>query len=87
MSEGSMIEGRQLEALPYAWPFDESFAPNSTALVLIDWQVDFCGPGGYVDRSPRPARGTATLITPPSLVALLKTERTPLVPLLHPSAL
>ena len=49
---------------------------------LLAWS-----PGGYVDRSPRPARGTATLITPPSLVALLRTERTPLVPLLHPSAL
>jgi hypothetical protein len=49
---------------------------------LLAWS-----PGGYLGRSPRPARGTATLITPPSLVALLRTERTPLVPLLHPSAL
>ena len=49
---------------------------------LLAWS-----PGGYIDRSPRPIRGTATLITPPSLVALLRTERTPLVPLLHPSAL
>ena len=49
---------------------------------LLAWS-----PGGYTERSPRPARGTATLITPPSLVDLLRTERTPLVPLLHPSAL
>jgi len=49
---------------------------------LLAWS-----PGGYIDRSPRPIRGIATLITPPSLVALLRTERTPLVPLLHPSAL
>ena len=49
---------------------------------LLAWS-----PGGYTDRSRRPDRGTATLITPPSLVALLNTERTPLVPLLHPSAL
>jgi hypothetical protein len=49
---------------------------------LLAWSA-----GGYSTRSPRPARGTATLITPPSLVALLRTERTPLVPLLHPSAL
>jgi hypothetical protein len=49
---------------------------------LLAWS-----PGGYRERSPRPTRGTATVITPPSLVALLRTERTPLVPLLHPSAL
>lgn len=39
-----------LEAEPYPWPFDGGFSPSSTALILIDWQVDFCGPGGYVDR-------------------------------------
>jgi biuret amidohydrolase len=39
-----------VEAMPYAWPFNGTFTSDSTALVLIDWQVDFCGPGGYVDR-------------------------------------
>ena len=43
-------------------------------------------PAGYVDARPRPA-GSAALITPPSLVALLGAEREPLVPFLHPSAL
>jgi len=43
-------------------------------------------PSGYAERSPRPG-GRAELLTPPSLVALLRTERRPLVPLLHPSAL
>jgi hypothetical protein len=42
-------------------------------------------PGGYTDRVGR-RRGTATLVTPPSLVALLSSPREPLVPLLHPSA-
>jgi nicotinamidase-related amidase len=37
-------------AQPYNWPFDGALHPESTALILIDWQVDFCGPGGYVDR-------------------------------------
>jgi nicotinamidase-related amidase len=38
-----------VEADPYPWPCDGSFEPGRTALVCIDWQVDFCGPGGYVD--------------------------------------
>ncbi len=37
-------------AEPYRWPYDGSFTAATTALVNIDWQVDFCGPGGYVDR-------------------------------------
>lgn len=50
---------------------------------LLTWS-----PAGYTDRTDRPAGGTATatVITPPSLVALLRTDRTPLVPLVHPSA-
>ena len=43
-------------------------------------------PAGYTDRAPRDPRRVATVITPPSLVKVLATERTPLVPFLHPSA-
>ena len=39
-----------LDAEPYAWPYNGSFEPATTALINIDWQVDFCGYGGYVDR-------------------------------------
>ncbi|MEA2826020.1 MAG: biuret amidohydrolase [Actinomycetota bacterium] len=38
-----------VDAEPYPWPYDGSVDPARTALVCIDWQVDFCGPGGYVD--------------------------------------
>ena len=38
-----------VEAEPYAWPFDGGFDAARTAMINIDWQVDFCGPGGYVD--------------------------------------
>jgi len=34
---------------PYPWPFDGDLRPANTALVIIDMQTDFCGPGGYVD--------------------------------------
>jgi hypothetical protein len=48
---------------------------------LLRWSA-----GGYTARARRPDGARATVITPPSLVALLATDRTPLVPLLHPSA-
>jgi hypothetical protein len=48
---------------------------------LLEWT-----PAGYTARMPRPARRQAQLITPPSLVALLRPARQPLVPFLHPSA-
>jgi nicotinamidase-related amidase len=38
-----------VEADPYGWPYDGDLVPARTALILIDWQQDFCGPGGYVD--------------------------------------
>ena len=38
-----------IDAQPYAWPYDGAIDPARTALVNIDWQTDFCGPGGYVD--------------------------------------
>jgi hypothetical protein len=43
-------------------------------------------PAGYTERVPRPARGRACVVTPPSLVAVLRAGWQPLVPLLHPSA-
>jgi hypothetical protein len=48
---------------------------------LLRWTLE-----GYTDRVPRRAGETATVITPPSLVKVLATERAPLVPFLHPSA-
>jgi len=48
---------------------------------LLGWT-----PGGYAERMRRPAAGEAVLVTPPSLVAVLRAGWEPLVPLLHPSA-
>jgi hypothetical protein len=41
---------------------------------------------GYDVRVPRAARARTTLITPPSLVAVLRAGWDPVVPLVHPSA-
>lgn len=38
-----------VDADPYPWPYDGAIDPARTALICIDWQVDFCGEGGYVD--------------------------------------
>ncbi len=40
---------KTVNATPYPWPFDGDLRPANTALVVIDMQIDFCGPGGYVD--------------------------------------
>ena len=48
---------------------------------LLRWTA-----AGYVDRVPRPAQEVATVLTPPSLVAVLRAGWQSLVPLLHPSA-
>jgi nicotinamidase-related amidase len=38
-----------VDSTPYRWPYDDAIEPSRTALINIDWQTDFCGPGGYVD--------------------------------------
>ena len=48
---------------------------------LLRWS-----PAGYTDRRARPRRCPARLVTPPSLVELLRADWRPVVPLLHPSA-
>jgi len=48
---------------------------------LLDWS-----PAGYTERTARPRRQQVVLITPPSLVTVLRSDWRPLVPLLHPSS-
>ena len=48
---------------------------------LLPWSPD-----GYLTRLPRPANQVATVLTPPSLVAVLNRDWSPLVPFLHPTA-
>ncbi len=38
-----------INADPYPWPYNNDLTPANTALIIIDMQIDFCGPGGYVD--------------------------------------
>ena len=43
-------------------------------------------PAGYVEPPRRSAHGKVVVITPPSLVSVLRHDRRPLVPFIHPSA-
>ena len=48
---------------------------------LLRWTAS-----GYVEPRPRPGNEQALVVTPPSLVAVLRAGWRPLVPFLHPSA-
>ena len=51
-------------AEPYLWPYDGDIVPARTALILIDWQHDFCGPGGYVDTMGYDINATRSGVAP-----------------------
>ena len=74
---------------------DEPFASLPQGAMVIDDGVAFLvardslqrwTPAGYGGGRPRPRRGAATVITPPSLVHVLRRGWEPVVPLLHPSS-
>jgi hypothetical protein len=78
--------GRRLHEEQFAGLPDGAFvlAGGDPYLVRGD-QLLLWSPSGYAGRRPRPG-GRATLITPPSLVAVLRAGWSGAVPLLHPSA-
>jgi hypothetical protein len=78
--------GRRLHEAPLDELPDGTFVLHrSEPCLVLAGELLTWTPAGYTARRAAPQRA-ATVITPPSLVALLRSERTPLVPLLHPSA-
>ncbi len=57
-----------VQADPYPWPFDGPWTVQGTALLLIDWQTDFCGPGGYVDAMGYDLSLTRTPLAPTAVL-------------------
>jgi hypothetical protein len=79
---------QRLHAAPFKDLPDGVFVltDETPQLVLGDELLTWT-PGGYAARAPRPVRGTATVITPPSLTAVLEAGWSGVVPLLHTTAL
>jgi hypothetical protein len=75
------VHEAQLDELP-----DGAFVlRGDDACVVLGSRLWRWTPDGYETPAPRP-RGRAVLITPPSLVEVLRSDWQPLVPLVHPSA-
>ena len=76
------LHRRALDGLP-----DGTFVlrEGSPGLVLGDSLLGW-SPAGYVGRTTRPARVPTNVVTPPSLMEVLRRGWEPTVPLVHPSA-
>ncbi|ORM79067.1 cysteine hydrolase [Pantoea deleyi] len=70
-----------VNSTPYSWPFDGSFTPADTALIVIDMQTDFCGVGGYVDSMGYDVSLTRAPIAP--LQQVLAAMRARQFPVIH----
>jgi nicotinamidase-related amidase len=81
MADFTPTDGTSIEAEPYKWPHDASFSPSTSALVVIDMQVDFCSPGGYLDCQGIPIEPTRAVI--PKIQSLLTAFRRAGFPVYH----
>jgi hypothetical protein len=77
---------RRHEAAIAALPDGTLVLHESEPFLVLGRELRRWTPAGYAKRTPRPVRGDAIVLTPPSLVAVLRAGWQPLVPLLHPSA-
>ncbi|KAJ4388602.1 hypothetical protein N0V93_006060 [Gnomoniopsis smithogilvyi] len=68
-----MVPSRKITAEPYVWPSAAPLDRDTTALVIIDMQVDFCAPGGYAAHQGIPMEPVASII--PRIQTLLATFR------------
>jgi hypothetical protein len=81
-THGRRLHTARMEELP-----DGAFVlQGDTPWLVLGDAILAWTPAGYGRRAPRP-RGEATLVTPPSLVELLRSGWESALPLVHPSAI
>ena len=81
-TRGHLLHEAPLRRLPDgAFVLEEGIPRLVLGDRLLTWT-----PAGYTQRAARRPRGQVSLVTPPSLVALLRAGWEGVVPLLHPSA-
>ncbi|KAH7348670.1 putative Peroxyureidoacrylate/ureidoacrylate amidohydrolase RutB [Rhexocercosporidium sp. MPI-PUGE-AT-0058] len=71
----------KITAQPYDWPAEGVLDPKTTALVIIDMQMDFCSPEGYLVHQGYDITPIRAII--PRLVHLLNVFRTHNFPIYH----
>lgn len=76
------LHGLAVDALPDGAMILWDGAPR----IVLGHQLLAWTPAGYEQPVARPTSGNAQVITPPSLLAVLRTNWAPAVPLLHPTA-
>jgi hypothetical protein len=83
---GDDVASRRLHRAPLDDLPDGTFVLESGApWIVAGRELKLWTPAGYSDRRSR-GSGDATLLTPPSLVEVLRSGWDPVVPLFHPSA-
>ena len=85
MAEGTRAQ-RHHEAALDGLPDGAFVLREGAPWLVLGGQLLAWTPAGYGDRVPRPAGERAVVITPPSLVEVLRLGWDGAVPLLHPSA-
>ncbi|KAK5112743.1 hypothetical protein LTR62_003841 [Meristemomyces frigidus] len=70
-----------IRAQPYDWPHDGFFSPETTALVVIDMQRDFCEESGYLSHQGYDIAPIRAII--PSIQRLLSVSRAAGLPIFH----